>query len=184
MSLIGFPSLNAVCGGPPSNVWILFFKSIAKNYCFVLFWLYSTVPNISLPFPPLSSKHFTLAVAQDHSDLTVGHFSSSDGSSSSVTFCFLQPGKYVVESQEYAIECTCTKELLNEYLLPHFMHSVQADLWNCHTSSSRGMVRCFYTSTKMKCSAKDSVSWKCVSRWQAAAATSTTVWFVSIAKSV
>lgn len=133
---------------------------------------------------PLSSKHFTLAIAQNHSDLTVGHFSSSDGSSSSVTFCFLQPGKYVVESQEYAIECTCTKELLKEYLLPHLVHSIQADSWNCPTSSSGGVVRCFYTSTKMKCSAKDSVSWKCVSRWQAAAATSTTVWFVSIAKSV
>lgn len=49
----------------PSNSCISFLKSATKNYCFVLSWIHSTAPNISLSPPFSSSKHFTLTVAQN-----------------------------------------------------------------------------------------------------------------------
>lgn len=47
----------------PSNFWISFLKSATKNYYFVLPWIHSSAPNISLSPPLSSSKHFTLPVA-------------------------------------------------------------------------------------------------------------------------
>lgn len=144
---------------PLSNSWIFFFKSTTKNYCFVLFWIYSTAPNIRISLTPPCLPNTSLWLYLNHSDLTVGHFSWSDGSAG-FSDLLLSPArkKYVVESQEYVIDCTCTKALLKEYLLPYFIHCIQADSWNCHTRSSRGMVRCFYKNAKMKCVVQRTVS--------------------------
>lgn len=135
----GFPSSKGMC------IWVIpatlvshFLKSATKNYCFVLSWIYSATPNIRLPPPFSSSKHFTLAVAQRHSGLTVGHFTSSDGSPASMIFHLLQPGKELVESQMCVIACLCTKVLLKEYLLPYFIHSIQGNLWHSHTGLGGG----------------------------------------------